>query len=204
MNIHHFAHQYLDELKDVLNAFDFDKFTKVVALIIDAYDGQNHIFVMGNGGSGSTASHFACDINKGCCSDLDKKFRMICLNDNMPTMLAVANDICYEAVFEEQMKNFFSPGDLVIGISGSGNSENVLRAIRYANENGGRTIGFSGFSGGKLSQIAEVPFVARVDDMQKVEDLHMIVVHMIMQSVYRVLHAFGETASEKRRAYEID
>lgn len=202
MNIHGFAHQYLSGLHHALNDFDFSSFEKVVSLILDAYDRQNHIFVMGNGGSGSTASHFACDINKGCCSDLDKKFRMICLNDNMPTMLALANDVCYEAVFEEQMKNFFSPGDLVIGISGSGNSENVLRAIRYANKNKGRTIGLSGFSGGKLSQIVEVAFVARVDDMQKVEDIHMIAVHIIMQSVYKALHGAGTTESEKKSTDE--
>jgi len=86
------------------------------------------------------------------------------------------------------MKNFFNPGDLVIGISGSGNSENVLRAIRYAKENNGRTIGFSGYSGGKLADLADVSLVARVDDMQKVEDVHMIIVHIIMQAVYKTLN----------------
>jgi D-sedoheptulose 7-phosphate isomerase len=143
---------------------------------------------MGNGGSGSTASHFACDINKGCCLDLEKKFKMLCLNDNLPTLLALANDVSYDSVFVEQMKNFFNSGDVVIGISGSGNSENVLQAITYAKTMGGRTVGFSGFSGGKLSQIVDIAFVAEIDDMQKVEDVHMIVVHMIMQAVYKALH----------------
>ena len=90
------------------------------------------------------------------------------------------------------MKNLFRTGDLVIGISGSGNSENVLNAIEYAKDNGGRTIGFSGFSGGRLSQIVDIALVADVDDMQKVEDLHMIVVHMIMQAAYGVLHGSGD------------
>jgi D-sedoheptulose 7-phosphate isomerase len=143
---------------------------------------------MGNGGSGSTASHFACDINKGCCIDLEKKFRVICLNDNIPTMLALSNDISYESIFLEQMKNFFNSGDLVIGISGSGNSENVLRAIKYASENNGRTIGLSGFSGGNLSKLVDVSFIADIDDMQKVEDIHMIIVHMIMQAIDSALH----------------
>ena len=188
MDIKHFTKDYLAGLKDVLDRFDYDGFEKTVEMILSAYENETHIFVMGNGGSGSTASHFACDINKGCCIDLDKKFKMICLNDSIPTILALSNDISYESVFVEQMKNFFKPGDLVIGISGSGNSENVIRAIQYAKDNNGRTIGFSGYSGGKLADMVDVPLVSRVDDMQKVEDMHMIIVHIIMQAVYKKLH----------------
>jgi len=188
MNLLEFSNTYLTDLKAVLDGFDHTSFEEIIRRILDAYRNGNRIFTMGNGGSGSTASHFACDINKGCCMDLTKKFKVICLNDNMPTMLALANDVSYEAVFLEQLKNFFEPGDLVMGISGSGNSENVLQAIRYARNNSGRTIGLSGFSGGKLADLADVSFVARVDDMQKVEDIHMIVVHMIMQAVYKSLH----------------
>lgn len=184
----------MTELKQVLDGFDHDQFDRVVSAIVKAYDQGVRIFIMGNGGSGSTASHMACDINKGTCFDLDKKFKMISLSDNIPTILALANDVSYDAVFVEQMKNFFVPGDLVIGISGSGNSENVLRAIRYARDNQGRTIGLSGFSGGKLAELVDIPFVARVDDMQKVEDVHIIVVHMIMQAVYAALHD-GKSAS---------
>ncbi|MFZ5571887.1 MAG: sugar phosphate nucleotidyltransferase [Thermodesulfobacteriota bacterium] len=195
MDMQVFTHRYITRLKSILDAFDHDGFEKIVALILEAYEHGRHIFVMGNGGSGATASHLACDINKGCCFDLEKKFKMICLNDNMPTILALANDVSYEAVFVEQLKNFFLPGDLVIGISGSGNSENVLRAIRYARENEGRTIGLSGFSGGKLARLAEVPFIAAVDDMQQVEDIHMVVVHMIMQGVYGALHGGGAGTS---------
>jgi D-sedoheptulose 7-phosphate isomerase len=188
MKIQNLARAYLDELASLLERFNLEKFEKIVASILDVYEKNKKIFVMGNGGSGSTASHFACDINKGCCMDLEKKFKMICLNDNVPTMLALANDISYDVVFEEQLKNFFTPGDLVIGISGSGNSENVLRAIRYANASGGQTIGLSGFAGGKLAQLADIPFIAEIDDMQKVEDIHVIMVHMIMQAVYGALH----------------
>ena len=188
MNIKKFARSYLDELISLLDVLDLEPFDKIVNAILDAYRKERKIFVMGNGGSGSTASHFVCDINKGCCMDLEKKFKMICLNDNIPTMLALANDVSYDVVFEEQLKNFFEPGDLVIGISGSGNSENVLRAIRYASDNGGRTIGFAGFAGGKLFDLVDIAFVAEVDDMQKIEDIHMILVHMIMQSVHEALH----------------
>lgn len=192
LDIETFANQYIDDLTSLLEGFHIDKFEKIVDMILDAYDKENMIFTMGNGGSGSTASHFACDINKGCCIDLDKKFKMICLNDNMPTMLALSNDMSYASVFEEQIKNFFKEGDLVIGISGSGNSENVLRAIEYGSKNGGKTIGLSGFSGGKLSQLVDVSYVAESDDMQKIEDIHMIIVHMIMQAVHKALHPTSE------------
>jgi D-sedoheptulose 7-phosphate isomerase len=117
---------------------------------------------------------------------------MICLNDNTPTLLAFANDVSYDVVFVEQLKNFFSPGDLVIGISGSGNSENVIKAIHHTKQNNGKTIGFSGFSGGKLAQMVDVPFVVKVDDIQKVEDIHMILVHMIMQAIYSALQPRGQ------------
>jgi len=187
-NISSLSRQYLVELCALLNAFDHDRFEQIVACILEAYRDDRMIFVMGNGGSGATASHLACDINKGCCLDLEKKFKMLCLNDNIPTLLALANDISYDVVFEEQLKNFFSPGDLVIGISGSGNSENVLRALRYAKANGGKTIGLTGFSGGALSGLADIAYVADVNDMQKVEDLHIIIVHMLMQIIYRILN----------------
>lgn len=192
MNIKQFARSYLDELISLLDVLNLEQFDKIINAILDAYGKEKKIFVMGNGGSGSTASHFVCDINKGCCMDLEKKFKMICLNDNIPTILALANDVSYDVVFEEQLKNFFEPGDLVIGISGSGNSENVLRAIQYASDNGGRTIGLTGFAGGKLFDRVDIAFVAEVDDMQKIEDIHMILVHMIMQSVHEALHETAE------------
>ncbi len=183
-----FAETYLTGLRAVLDRFDVDAFDGIVRMILAAYAEDHRIFIMGNGGSGATASHFACDLNKGCCMDLDRKFKVICLNDNVPTMLALANDVSFDAVFDNQLRNFFDAGDLVIGISGSGNSENVLRAVGYAAAHGGRTIGLTGFSGGRLAGMVDVAFVAPVADMQKVEDLHMIVVHMIMQAVYARLH----------------
>ncbi|HIJ55178.1 MAG TPA: SIS domain-containing protein [Deltaproteobacteria bacterium] len=188
MRFQEFAKEYIDSLNGLLGSFDTEAFDRIVNSILDAYSDETAIFIMGNGGSASTASHFACDINKGCCLDLDKKFKVICLNDNIPTLLAYANDLDYASVFVEQLKNFFHSEDLVIGISGSGNSENVLRAIRYANENGGKTVGLTGYSGGKLGQLADIAYVAASDDMQKIEDVHMIIVHMIMQAVHGALH----------------
>ena len=183
-----FAIQYLDRLKAVLDTIDVSAFDQMVKDFLDAYERQARIFIMGNGGSGATASHMACDINKGCCTDLEKKFKMVCLNDNIPTILALANDLSYEVVFEEQLKNLFIAGDLVLGISGSGNSENVLRAIQFARARGGRCIGWSGFGGGRLAEIVDLPLVIESDDMQQVEDAHLIIAHMVMQTVYATLH----------------
>jgi D-sedoheptulose 7-phosphate isomerase len=188
MKFEMFASQYIDRLKTVLDAINVDIFDHMVRAILNAYERQSRIFIMGNGGSGATASHMACDINKGCCIDLAKKFKMVCLNDNIPTMLALANDLSYDVVFEEQLKNQFTPGDLVLGISGSGNSENVLRAIKYASANGGQTMGWSGFGGGRLAQLVDLALVVDSHDMQQVEDTHLIVSHMVMQAVHAALH----------------
>ncbi len=190
--IKRFALMYLSELKKVLETIPLEKFKEIVNIILGAYWGGHAIFIMGNGGSGATASHFACDINKGACFGLEKRFKVICLNDNVPTMLAYANDSSYEEIFVEQLKNFLKPDDLVIGISGSGNSKNVLKAIEYANDKGAKTLGLTGFDGGNLADLAKVALVIRINDMQKVEDTHLIITHMIMQIAYKKLHAISE------------
>jgi len=182
-----FSFKYISELKGVLDNFPHDQFDRLIEVMMDAYHSEKHIFVMGNGGSASTASHWVCDINKGCCLNKNKKFKMMSLNESVSTMLAYANDLSYENVFIEQLKNFFVPGDVVIGISGSGNSINVLKAIEYANKNGGTTIGLCGYSGGKLYKMVDIPILAKVNDMQKVEDIHMIVAHMSMQRIIQEL-----------------
>lgn len=193
MTIKEAAITYIKDLSDVIQRFDTDAFDALVSAVLDAYEAERTIFTMGNGGSAATASHLVCDINKGCCMDLDKKFKMICLSDNIATMMAYANDVAYEAIFVEPLKNFFRPGDLVIGISGSGNSENVLRAIRWAGENGGVTAGMSGFDGGRLAKMVDISLVADIHDMQKVEDVHVIACHMLMQIVFAQLHP-GQSA----------
>lgn len=188
MKFGQYAKQYIDRLKTVLDAIDVAIFDQMVQAFIGAYERQARIFIMGNGGSGATASHMACDINKGCCIDLTKKFKMVCLNDNIPIMLALANDLSYDVVFEEQLKNQFTAGDMVLGISGSGNSKNVLRAIQYAAANGGQTFGWSGFGGGRLAELVDLALVVDSREMQQVEDAHLIVAHMVKQAVHASLH----------------
>jgi len=179
---------YCESLSEVLKKVSSERFEELVRLLESAYHGNRQVFVFGNGGSGSTASHFACDLNKGVSYGLEKRFRVICLNDQLPTLTAYANDVCYEDVFVESLKNFLLPGDLVIGISGSGNSANVLKAIEYAHTHGGHTVGLSGYSGGKLAKLAGTSLLAPVDDMQKAEDVHFILLHVIMQVLCARLH----------------
>jgi len=178
-----FSRAYIKELQDILERFPHEEFERLVQAMLTACACGQQIFVMGNGGSASTASHWVCDINKGCSYGKDKRFRMICLNDSLSTVLAYANDVGYEDIFVEQLKNFFQPGDMVIGISGSGNSKNVLKAIEYANENSGLTVGLCGYDGGRLAQIVDICLHVPICDMQKAEDAHMIIAHMAVQAI---------------------
>jgi D-sedoheptulose 7-phosphate isomerase len=172
---------YRTGLSKALDSVSPERLEEFVHLLENACEEGRQVFLMGNGGSGSTASHFACDLNKGVSYGRQKRFRVISLNDNLPTLTAYANDVSYEDVFVEQLKNFLRPGDLVVGISGSGNSPNVLNAIAYANSFGAHTVGLCGFDGGKLAGIVRTPILAPVRDMQKAEDIHMILLHVVMQ-----------------------
>jgi len=176
-----FLNTYFRDLAAVLDGFDKNRFNEFVVELDRAYQMDATIFVFGNGGSGSTASHFACDMNKGVSFGNKKRFKILSLNDNLPTLLAYANDVSYDDVFVEQMKNFIHADDLVIGISGSGNSENVIRAIDYANDLGVSTFGICGFHGGRLAKSAQKALIVHSDDMQKVEDAHFIIFHCAMQ-----------------------
>jgi D-sedoheptulose 7-phosphate isomerase len=183
---------YADGLKKSLDSVRADKFEEVVHLLESAAEEGRQVFVMGNGGSGSTASHMACDLNKGVSYGLEKRLKVICLNDNVATILAYANDVSYDEVFVEQLRNFLAPGDVVIGISGSGNSLNVLKAIRYANEAGGHTVGLTGFDGGKLAKEVKTSLWVNVHDMQKAEDVHLILFHALMQVLCERLRGAAE------------
>jgi D-sedoheptulose 7-phosphate isomerase len=179
--IREFAAHYIDELGRVLRGVPLEDFERVVNAMLAARERGSSIFIMGNGGSASTASHFACDINKGACFGIEKRLKVFCLSDNIPTMLAYANDVSYDDIFVEQLRNFLVPADMVIGISGSGNSRNVVKAIEYANRRDAFSVAFTGFDGGRLAGVANISIVIPVDDMQKVEDTHLILTHMMMQ-----------------------
>lgn len=172
---------YCQGLKDALDTIPTDAAEKFLQLLESAYQEGRQVFIMGNGGSGSTASHAAGDLNKGVSYGREKRFRVMSLNDSMATVTAYANDVSYSEAYVEQLKNFLNRGDLVIGISGSGNSPSILKAIEYANQQGAVTVGLCGFSGGKLAAMAQFPVHVPVNDMQKVEDIHMMLFHVAMQ-----------------------
>ncbi|MBS1855713.1 MAG: SIS domain-containing protein [Acidobacteria bacterium] len=174
-----FPVQYKTGLLEAIEALDLAKVSQVVDILKQARAEDRHIFVCGNGGSASTASHFACDMVKGASFGRQTRFRIMALTDSLPTLTAYSNDVSYDCVFEEQLKNFARSGDVVIAISGSGNSPNVLRAVEYANSIGCRTIALTGRDGGKLAPLAQVNVLARTQHMGRIEDLHMIVAHMI-------------------------
>jgi len=159
--------------------------------IYDCYQHGRFIFVIGNGGSGSNASHFCEDVGKGTLrrqdfdNDSKKRVRIVSLTDNTPYILAWGNDEGFERVFVEQLKNLASPGDLLIAISGSGNSPNVLRAVEWANRHGLKTFGCTGFTGGKLRALAQHNFHVPLEDMGIVESIHLTAFHWVVDDLYR-------------------
>lgn len=178
-----YIESYFDDLKRTMDAVDREGISLFIQTLLDARDQGKQIFVMGNGGSAATASHMVCDFNKGLVAEAKPRFKFICLNDNIATLMAYANDVSYDDVFIEQLKNFMQPGDLVIGISGSGNSTNVIKAIEWANENGGKTFSLLGYSGGKLKKLSQKCVHVDIPNMQIVEDIHVVLNHMIMYIV---------------------
>ena len=174
-----FPQRYKSELMQAIETIDLDAVQRVIEILRRARDEGRHIFTCGNGGSASTASHFVCDMLKGASFGREKRFRIMALNDSLPTMTAYSNDVSYECVFAEQLKNFAQPGDVLISISGSGNSPNVLRAMEYANSIGCHTIALSGREGGKMAPLAKTEVRVSHPHMGRIEDGHMIVLHMV-------------------------
>jgi D-sedoheptulose 7-phosphate isomerase len=190
---HYTPESYTESLIETLRKLDFTQVNKLTQAFLKARENGNSIFTFGNGGSGATASHAAGDFLKGASYGLEKRFRMICLNDNLPSMMAIANDIGYEDIFIEPLKNFIEVGDVAIGISGSGNSENVVKAMKYAKEKGALTVAMCGFKGGKISEMADIVLHADVMDMEVTEDVHMAIFNMVKKSVMQEL--LGENPS---------
>src|SRR5579884_2643017 len=174
-----FQEQYKGELLRAIDAIDMAQVGRAIDWFEEARANGRHIFVCGNGGSASTASHFACDIVKGASYQRDQRFRIMALTDSLPTLTAYSNDVGYDCVFTEQLKNFAQPGDVVMCISGSGNSPNVVCAMEYANSVGCKTIALTGRDGGKLAPKAQLSLQVPVPHMGRIEDAHMIICHMI-------------------------
>jgi len=179
------ARQYFEEHQRATTALPHDLIDLIADEMLKAYEAGRIVYLFGNGGSASLASHFACDLGKGTayCNG-GKRLRVIALTDNIPTMTAWANDFSYEDMFSEQLRNFVQPQDVAFAISGSGNSKNVLNALRVAREAGARTVGISGFQGGEMKCLCDVCAVVPSDNMQVIEDLHLAMAH----AIFRIVH----------------
>ena len=174
-----FPEQYRSDLLNAIESVDLNKVSQAIEWFRESRDAGRHIFVCGNGGSASTASHFTCDMVKGASYERDSRFRILSLTDSLPTLTAYSNDAGYDTVFVEQLKNFAKAGDLVMCISGSGNSPNVVRAMEYAKSIGCKTLALTGRDGGKLGPLAQLNIHVDAPHMGRIEDAHMIVCHMI-------------------------
>ena len=172
--------KYIEMEKMALDLLEADAVSMVMNVLENARLTGKRVFICGNGGSASTASHLECDFNKGISYDQEVKYDIECLSDNVPMMMAIANDIGYDEIFVVPLRNKLKKGDVVIGISGSGNSTNVVKALEFANELGADTIAMTGYSGGKLKEIAKYNIHVDVNNMQIVEDVHLILNHMMM------------------------
>ncbi len=181
--------EYYQREKQIIDALDKNEINEALNAILRHYENEDIIYVLGNGGSSATANHMVCDFDKGISLDLKKQFRVISLSDNIPMIMAIGNDIGFEDVFYLQLKNKLKPTDLVIAISGSGNSRNIVKAVQYANEVGAEVIGLTGYAGGKLKNMANINVHVPVEDMQITEDMHMSFVHVAMQIFWRYLMA---------------
>ncbi|MDR2846109.1 MAG: SIS domain-containing protein [Candidatus Methanoplasma sp.] len=179
--------EYAEKLRKVIAELDADQINAAMNALMKAYEKESTVYIFGNGGSAATASHFVCDFNKGVTADLDRKFRFICLSDNVPSVTAIANDCGYDNIFIMQLVNKLRPEDVVVAISGSGNSPNVIKAVEYAKTVGSPVIGLVGYGGGKLLPLSDFPIHVNINDMQKVEDVHMMLDHMMSQIIARRL-----------------
>jgi D-sedoheptulose 7-phosphate isomerase len=205
------AGPYLKRVCREIERLDLARVEQLADLIEAAYRADRFVWIAGNGGSGANASHLCEDLAKCTLRDLEnqKRLRVMSLTDNTAWLMAIANDISYEHVFVEQLKNLASPGDLLIAISGSGNSPNVLKAVEWANAKGLVTFGVTGFSGGKLRALAQHNLHVPIDDMGIVESIHLTVFHWVIDDLYRrfalcplslVLSPLSEDAEKPRRA----
>jgi D-sedoheptulose 7-phosphate isomerase len=170
---------YLDEVSALVAALPVEHLDRTVERLLEAYDRGRQLFLLGNGGSAATASHLLADFQKCIYMAGGKTFRAMAVTDSIPLITAWANDTHYDNVFAEQLRPWVQPGDLVIAFSGSGNSPNVLRAVQVARELGAWVLGLAGYEGGKLKDLADECIIVPCDNMQRIEDCHMVLGHLL-------------------------
>ena len=176
---------YIDEQQHCMTLLKSksDKINDICNQLLNARNKRKNIFVFGNGGSGSTASHFVSDLLKTAIVKKEKRFKAISLADNVPVILAWSNDVSYDDVFIEQLKNHFSKGDILIGFSGSGNSKNIIKSLKFGKENNAYCIGFTGKSGGKMNKFCDICLKVPSQDMLTIESQHVMICHCIISII---------------------
>jgi len=178
-------HQYLLEFQNIIGQMPTDQIERVVDLLYRTWKQRGKVFILGNGGSASTATHMANDLAKATIVPGKPRVKVIALTDCISLITAWANDSSYESIFKEQLENLLDRGDLVLGISASGNSPNVLRAMEFAGKMGAATIGWTGLSGGKLQSIVDLCLQSPTDDVGMIEGAHMVVEHLIAKELLK-------------------
>jgi D-sedoheptulose 7-phosphate isomerase len=184
---------YFAALEQTLRSISRSDIRKVFSLLEDAYRNGRRVFIMGNGGSAATASHFALDLAKNTIVPGAPRLKAISLTDHVPLITAWSNDTAYEHVFAEQLAPILEPADLVIGISASGNSLNVINALRLAKESGAYTIGLLGGAGGKIKPMVDAYVLAPGPHIEQEEDAHLILAHVITRHMRHVVRGHAET-----------
>jgi D-sedoheptulose 7-phosphate isomerase len=193
---------YVTELKSVLDSLPLDQISRAADILFECYKSDHTLFTFGNGGSGALASHLVTDLGKGTHFPGPKematmrRLKAIAVTDNMPMVTAWANDTHYDDVFMRQIENFLRPGDVALAISGSGNSPNVLKALEFARAGGAATIGLGGFGGGKMKALLDCPIIVPSNNMQQVEDAHVIIAHMVFLDLKRRITALAGTKTQ--------
>jgi D-sedoheptulose 7-phosphate isomerase len=199
------ALEYIRGLQATLETLPMDRIEQVISVLHQARLENRQVFIMGNGGSAATASHFVCDLAKNTRERGKPHFKVIGLTDNNSLLSALANDEGYENVFVQQLENFLNPGDIVIAISASGNSPNVLKAVEYANQVNAVTIGFTGYDGGKLGLMVNLNLHIKSGCIEYVEDIHLVLEHMIIKSLKAIQQpAIGEVQTDFAQLAESD
>ncbi len=188
------AHSYFRYLLQAIEGFPFATIDQIAETLLRAYARDRMIYLFGNGGSAALASHFACDLGKGTANGTGKRFRVLALTDNVPLITAWSNDSKYEDIFAEQLVNFVQRDDIAFAISGSGNSPNVLRALKLARDAGAFTVGLTGYQGGKMKELCDQCMIIPSDNMQIIEDLHLCVAHAVFTTVRRRISQCSEAA----------
>lgn len=193
---------YLTHLKETIDQLPLSQAARAADILFGAYQANRTVFLFGNGGSAALASHMATDLGKGthqpgpAWMNSVKRLKVLSVTDNVSLITAWGNDTAYEGVFASQMENFIEAGDVALAISGSGNSPNVLRALELARCKGATTVGLGGFAGGKMKALLDCPVIVPSDNMQRIEDAHVILAHMIFLDLKRRIEAGARPAAE--------